>query len=255
MDQVAWANANITVAGETTPFSRGALLPEPTSPEESAERSTLRLIGAVRTVEVVYTPDELAEQARLRGTASAAREASLDVDPSAPLGQQVPGSAEAGPPTMVEPSGSPVVIGDEDLKAEHEKANQAARDKAAQAAQDKAAQPSAAASKQAWVDHAVDVHGADRDEAQGMTRDQLRDRYSQADTGGQMAAGPPLAADLAAQAQQADDQARQQAAGQQQQQAAQQQQDAAQQQQEAAQQQQQAAKQQGAAQRGKPASG
>lgn len=134
MDQVAWANANVTVGGTTTPFGRGALLPDTTSPEEAAERSTLRLIGAIRTVEVVYTPEELAEQARARGEASAAREAALDVDPATPAGDQHAGQVTAGPPTMVEPSGSPVVIGDEGLKAEHEKAQRDADDRAAAAA-------------------------------------------------------------------------------------------------------------------------
>jgi hypothetical protein len=206
-DQVAWANANITVAGETTPYSRGSLLPETTTPEEAAERSTLRLIGAIRTVEVVYTPEELAEQARSRGAASAAREAALDVDPAAPLGQQVAGGRETGPPTMVEPSGSPVVIGDEELRAEHEKADREASHRAGEAAKAREAQPPASASKATWVDYAVDHRGADRADAEGMTRDQLVTQYRDS---GQLTSGPPTAMDKAAQAQAADAEARRQ---------------------------------------------
>jgi hypothetical protein len=176
MDQVAWANCNVTVGGDTSPFGRGSLLPEPTSPEEAAERSTLRLIGAIRTVEVVYTPEELAEQARALGQATAAREAALDVDPALPLGQQVPGTAEAGPPTMVEPSGSPVVIGDEPLRQEHEQAQREADERGEQ---NRARPPSAGAGKAAWVEYAVEHRGTDRAEAESLSRDQLASRYSQ----------------------------------------------------------------------------
>jgi hypothetical protein len=203
MDQVAWANANVTVGGDTTPYARGALLPEPTSPEEAAERSTLRLIGAIRSVEVVYTAEELAEQARARGQASAAREAALDVDPAAPLGQQVAGSAQSGPPTLVEPSGSPVVIGDEDLRSEHQRQQRDAQQRADQA---QGKPPATNATKQAWVDHAV-RQGADRDEAEGLTRDQLRERYRAPD---ETDTGPPTAMDQAGAAQFADKQAREQ---------------------------------------------
>lgn len=175
MDQVAWANCNVTVGGDTTPFGRGSLLPEPTTPEESAERSTLRLIGAIRTVEVVFTPEELAEQARQRGASTAAREAALDVDSSLPLGQQTAGTAQAGPPTMVEPSGSPVVIGDEPLRDELEQAQRAADSRAEES---RARPPGGNAPKQAWVDFAVDHRGADRDEAGQLSRDQLASRYA-----------------------------------------------------------------------------
>ena len=122
MDQVAWANANILIGAAREPHSRGSLLPEPVTAEESADRQTLRLIGALRVVEVIYTPDELAEQARAQGAAVAARESAADVDPSLPLGEQVTGSADPGPPVLAGGGGAPVVIGDEDLKAEHDKA-------------------------------------------------------------------------------------------------------------------------------------
>jgi hypothetical protein len=112
-DQVAWASVNVSTAGEQQNYARGALLPEVASAEESAERSLLRLGGAIRTVEVVYTPEELAAAAQLRGEEHAARVSAHDVDPSLPGGQQVPGTAKAGPPTLVTGTGSPVVIGPE----------------------------------------------------------------------------------------------------------------------------------------------
>lgn len=198
MDQVAWANVNIMVGGEMQQFHRGDLLPEASSSDEASNRSLLRLGGAIRTVEVVYTADELAEQAQQRAVATAARETALDVDPALPLAQQVPGTAPAGRPTLVEPSGSPVVLASEEDRADHERqAEQAEQARTAEASQPPP--PPANASKAVWVRHAVDVHGADRGEAEGMSRDQLRGQYT-APAGQQGVSSPPLQSDAQARA-------------------------------------------------------
>ncbi len=126
MDQAVWANVNVSVDGEHQAFARGALLPEPATADEASERNLLRLGGALRTVEVVYTPEELAEAARQRGETTATREAALDVDPTVPAGAQVPDPGTV-PPTMMEPSGAPVVIGNEEMRDAHEKAAAKAR--------------------------------------------------------------------------------------------------------------------------------
>lgn len=172
MDQVAWASANVTVGGHSTPYARGALLPAATSDEEAAERSLLRLIGALRPVEVAYTQEEVNELVAARAQATAQREAAAPVDTSVPLAQQAAGTA-AGPPALADPSGAPVVIGDEDLRAAHDQAD-------ADAAERRAAltrRPSAGASRQAWQEYAVNEKGADPSAVEGMTRDQLRDTY------------------------------------------------------------------------------
>lgn len=198
MDQVVWAGVNVMVGGETQQFRRGDLLPEPASSDEASNRSLLRVGGAIRTVEVVYTTEELAEQAQQRAQATAARETALDVDSTLPLAQQVPGSAAAGRPTLVEPSGSPVVLGTEDDRAAHAaQAEQARQARTAEAGQPPP--PAANASKAAWVKHAVDVHGASQEEAEGMTRDQLRAQYT-APAGAAGVSSPPLQADAQAQA-------------------------------------------------------
>jgi hypothetical protein len=112
-DQVTWAAVNLVVGGETQSFTRGALLPEVTDGEESAHRSLLRAGGAIRTVEVVYTPEELAAAAKQRGEAAAANAAQHDVDPALPSGGQVTGTAKPGPPTLEAPGHAPVVVGPE----------------------------------------------------------------------------------------------------------------------------------------------
>jgi hypothetical protein len=179
MDQVVWQTANVVVGGEHKAFNRGELLPEPASAEEANQRSLLRLGGAIRMVEVVYTPEELAEQAQARGEAAAAREAALDVDPALPAGEQQAGG-EPGRPTLVAPGGAPVVIGDEDLRAEHEaQAEEAAQARQAEAERAADKPPGVTASKAAWVDYAV-ARGADRDDAEAQTRDQLRAAYGPA---------------------------------------------------------------------------
>src|SRR4249920_2921408 len=101
-DQVAWANCNITTGGATKPFPRGDLLPAAVGDDEQYERTTLRLIGAIRTVEVVYSDAELAGQARDRGEQAAVRAAVHD-----------PGPVPAVTPVLETPGAAPVVIGPE----------------------------------------------------------------------------------------------------------------------------------------------
>lgn len=108
MDQVVWAQIGIHHDGENRYFKKGDLLPPASDSEEASTRNLLRIGGAVRTVEVVYTPDELAAQAQVRAETTARHEAA----PAVP----------AGPPTLTSPAAAPVVVGDEELRAEHEQA-------------------------------------------------------------------------------------------------------------------------------------
>jgi hypothetical protein len=117
MDQVVWASVNIASASGTTAYGRGALLPDPADPEEASTRNLLRIGGALRTVEVVYTAEELAEQMGAQAAASSARVAALDVDPTAAVGNQTLGTGEPGPPTLESPGTTPVVIGPDDTIA------------------------------------------------------------------------------------------------------------------------------------------
>lgn len=194
MDQVVWASVNVHAGGEPQCYKRGDLLPEASSSEEMAQRQLLRQGGALRIVEVVYTAEELADMARARGEATAAREAAADIDPNVPVAEQVT-QPDPGLPVLREPSGSPVVIGDEDLRAAHQQqARDAGQTRETQAREDKEGQPkppAASAAKSAWVDHAVDVHGADRAEAEKMSRDQLAAKYAGAPAGGTAAGKGP----------------------------------------------------------------
>lgn len=175
MDQAVWQSVSLaTSGGDVVQYKRGDLLPDPGSDEEAAQRTLLRLGGALRVVEVVYTAEELAEQATARGEQSAAAAVAHDVDPTVPMEQQAHGEAEAGLPTLTSTHGSPVVIGDEDLRAAHE---QQAAD-AEQAAAERAAKPPAIhATKREWVAFAVDQRGAAQEDAEAMTRDALVDAY------------------------------------------------------------------------------
>jgi hypothetical protein len=116
-DQVVWANCNVLVGEALEPFSRGVLLPEVATQAESANRQTLRLVGAIRAVEVVYTEAELAAAAGVHAQANADRAVARDVDPAAPMGDQVTGGVTAGAPTLESPGQTPVVIGPEPVKA------------------------------------------------------------------------------------------------------------------------------------------
>jgi hypothetical protein len=113
-DQVVWSSVNIAkTGGDTESYNRGALLPPPADLDEAAARNLLRIGGAIRTVEVVYTQEELAEHAMAHAERGAARAAALDVDPGVPLGSQMPGGGTPGPPTLETPGGTPVVVGHE----------------------------------------------------------------------------------------------------------------------------------------------
>ena len=174
MDQVVWQSVNLaTGEGEATQYKRGELLPATEDQEQLAQRSLLRIGGALRVVEVVYTEEELAEQARSRGQASARAAVAHDVDPDATMGAQVPGTAEPGLPTLTATHGGAVVIGDEDLRATHE---QQAADAAAAAEEKASAAPASNASKSAWAEYAV-RQGMPEDEAHGMSRDALAARF------------------------------------------------------------------------------
>lgn len=175
LDQCVWASCSIATApGEVTAYKRGDLLPPVGSDEEAAQRTLLRLGGALRVVEVVYTAEELAEQATARGEQSAAAAVAHDVDPAVPMEQQAHGEAEAGLPTLTTTHGNPVVIGDEDLRAAHEQQAAAAE----QAAAERAAKPPAVhAAKREWVAFAVDQRGVSQEDAEAMTRDALVDAY------------------------------------------------------------------------------
>jgi hypothetical protein len=63
MDQAVWLTVNVRVGDKTEVFERGALLPEAVTTEELTTRALLRLGGAIRVVEVVYTSEELAQMA------------------------------------------------------------------------------------------------------------------------------------------------------------------------------------------------
>jgi hypothetical protein len=101
-DQAVWASVNVPHPEKgSVNYKRGELLPDPASDEEAAARSLLRLGGALRTVEVVYTPEELASQATARAELAATASAAYEPDPQA--GEH--------PPTLTSTHGSPVVIG------------------------------------------------------------------------------------------------------------------------------------------------
>lgn len=107
MDQVVWAQIGIHHDGENRYFKKGELLPAASDSEEASTRNLLRIGGAVRPVEVVYTAEELAAQSQIRAETTARHEAAPDTPP--------------GPPTLTSPAAAPVVVGDEDLRAEHER--------------------------------------------------------------------------------------------------------------------------------------
>lgn len=96
-DQVAWKTANIAVAGEPRVWHAGDLLPDPASDEESQIRNVLRLGGAIRAVEVVYTPEEIAAAGQARAEAAAG----------------VTTAAETAPAPAA-PAAAPVIVGAED---------------------------------------------------------------------------------------------------------------------------------------------
>lgn len=178
MDQVVWQSVNLAAGeGEATQYKRGDLLPATDDPEQTAQRTLLRLGGAIRVVEVVYTEEELAAQARERGEATARAAVAHDVNPAATMGSQTAGGAEPGHPTLTSSHGAPVVIGDEDLRAEHQEQAGKEAERAEQARQAAEARPQPSAAKHVWVDYVVEHHDVARHDAEGLTRDQLAARY------------------------------------------------------------------------------
>lgn len=179
-DQAVWANVNVPHPDKgSVSFKRGELLPEPASDEESAARAILRLGGALRAVEVVYTPEELATRARDRATLAAAATAAHDPE----------ADAAEHPPTLTSTHGSPVVIGPPDGKDDDDAGGKHAVTEPGAAAAllsgapgahgagtPGVARPHANATKAAWVDYAV-TQDMDRDDAEAMTRDQLARKY------------------------------------------------------------------------------
>jgi hypothetical protein len=152
-DQVVWQNVNVTVAGRNRNFARGELLPNPTSEPEANNRALLRLGGALRVVEVVYTEAELAQRRRstARPAAAAARAGITAAEPA----PAAPAAAQAATPEKpAEPPGSgPVVLGPK---------------------------PVPSATKHEWKDYAVS-QGMEPADADDMTRDQLAAKYRDAD--------------------------------------------------------------------------
>jgi hypothetical protein len=144
-DQVVWQNVNVAVGGQSRNFARGALLPNPTSEAEANTRALLRLGGALRVVEVVYTEAELAQRRRgpARPAEASARAGITAAEPAAP----------AATATAQAPASGPVVLGPK---------------------------PVPSATKRDWADYAVS-QGMPRAEAEDMTRDQLAAKYRDAD--------------------------------------------------------------------------
>jgi hypothetical protein len=185
-DQAVWASVNVPHPDKgSVNYKRGELLPAPASEEEAAARSLLRLGGALRTVEVVYTPEELAEQAQ--GRAELAAAAAVAADPDADPAEH--------PPTLTTTHGSPVVIGPPggddaaagpppsavgghaakaETKAETRAEDAGGPDPGAEAA---GPMPHAGANKATWVDYAI-RRGVPRAEAEAMTRDQLAGQFA-----------------------------------------------------------------------------
>jgi hypothetical protein len=166
-DQAVWASVNVPHPEKgSVNYKRGELLPDPASEEEAAARSLLRLGGALRTVEVVYTPEELADQATARAELAAAASAAQD-----------PGADPAEhPPTLTATHGSPVVIGPPDDAGGKDEddtpPSAAAAGVPPDGAEDAGPAPHTNAAKAQWVDYA-ERRGMPRDQAEGMTRDQL----------------------------------------------------------------------------------
>ena len=138
-DQAAAKQITVVTAGKAVVYERGELLPPPASDEESNTRALLRLGGAVRVVEVVYTPDELAARSQHAGGARASAAVGVTAAVVTP-----PAGSDPRQPT------APVVLGPK---------------------------PPDHGTKSAWVDYAVS-QGMDREEADRMTRDALSGHYS-----------------------------------------------------------------------------
>ena len=138
-DQAVWKSVNVTVDGKAAVFGRGALLPPPATDQEANTRTLLRLGGALRVVEVVYTPDELAARARRPGQGPAEADHAAGVVATA-----------VAPPADADPRGAaPVVLGPK---------------------------PPAHGTKAAWVEYAA-AHGMTAAAAETLSRDALAERF------------------------------------------------------------------------------
>jgi hypothetical protein len=141
-DQAVWKTVTLSTAGVPHVYARGDLLPPPTTDAEANQRSLARLGGALRVVEVVFTPEELATRGRAHGQSpSQASEAAGVV------------SATVTPPVNADPRvatvGAPVVLGPK---------------------------PAAHATKKEWKEYAI-TQGMGEAEAEAMTRDALAEQY------------------------------------------------------------------------------
>jgi hypothetical protein len=141
-DQAVWKSVTVVTHGSPQSFHRGDLLPPPAGDAESNQRALLRLGGALRVVEVVYTPDEL----RARGQGGGQSPAQAGV--SAGLAAAVAPAPGADPRQPA----APVVLGPK---------------------------PPDHGTKGAWKEYAVS-QGMPAAEAESMTRDALAAHYRDA---------------------------------------------------------------------------
>jgi hypothetical protein len=143
-DQAVWRQVTVVTGGQNHVYNRGDLLPAPASERENSLRTLLRLGGALRVVEVVFTPDELAARASRPGQGPAATNTNAGV------------TATVVPPATADPRvatvGAPLVLGPK---------------------------PAAHATKKDWKEYATE-HGMNADEAESMTRDALAEHYRDA---------------------------------------------------------------------------
>lgn len=142
-DQAVWRQVNVVTGGTPVVYQRGELLPPPASDAENNTRTLLRLGGALRVVEVVFTPDELKARGEVAGAGPARAGATAGM----------PATVAPGPDSDPRLPVAPVVLGPK---------------------------PSAQATKTAWVEYAV-TQGAERTDAEKLSRDQLAQRYRDAD--------------------------------------------------------------------------
>lgn len=138
-DQAVWKSVNIVVGGKPTVFSRGDLLPPPATDAEANQRMLARIGGALRVVEVVFTPDELRARSQLHGQGPAEAAATAGITAVTATVAPAPGSDPRSA------AGAPVVLGPK---------------------------PASHATKREWHEYAV-THGLTAEAAEGMTRDAI----------------------------------------------------------------------------------
>jgi hypothetical protein len=137
-DQAVWRHVTVVCGDAPHVFGRGDLLPAPRTDAEASNRTLLRLGGALRVVEVVYTEEELAARGRRPGQGPAE------------AGHAAGASAVVAPAENADPrGGAPVVLGPK---------------------------PAPSASKGTWSTYAVE-HGMPEAEAEALTRDQIAAKF------------------------------------------------------------------------------